>query len=86
MEMKIRALGRNVVVRSLEQKKQTESGIILSRTDEAQRGQVINVGTEVKDDEVKEGDIVLVNWKAAHKIGDDLYKLSVDEIIGVFEE
>lgn len=82
--MKIRALGRNVVVRSVEQNLKTESGIILHRTEEAQRGIVVNVGDQV--DEVKEGDVVLLNWKASHKIGDDLYKINVEEIIGVFED
>lgn len=84
--MKIRALGKNVIVRSIEQNLKTESGIILHHTDEPQRGKVVNIGSLVDDVALKEGDVVLVNWKGATKIGDDLYRLSIDDVVGVFED
>ncbi|NDB83122.1 MAG: co-chaperone GroES [Alphaproteobacteria bacterium] len=82
--MKIRALGRNVVVRVVEQDLTTQSGIVLTRASGPQRAKVLNVGTEVE--ELKEGDVVLLNWNAAHKIGDDLYKVHIDEVVGVIED
>ena len=78
----IRPLGNKVVVERIAAEKATSSGIVLQRTDEPDRAEVVSVGPEV--DEVKVGDILLVNWNEAQKAG-DLYVMPVTAAIWVFE-
>ena len=85
----LKPIKNNVIVELIEKEKVTSSGIVLSSADpvEANKGKVISVGPNV--DLVKEGDMVLPNWNAAHKAkynGTDYYIVSEDDIVLIFGE
>ena len=58
-------LADKVIVERIAAEKTTSSGIVLQRSDEVDRAEVISIGPDV--DEVQVGDIVLLNWNAAIK-------------------
>ena len=73
----------NVLLKKILTSKETESGIILRSSDEPDRGFVEQVGPEVS--EVSIGDTVILNWNKATHTEDDLYIVSVEEIIMILE-
>ncbi|NBP01948.1 MAG: co-chaperone GroES [Proteobacteria bacterium] len=81
--MKLTPLRNNVIVEKLEKDMTTSSGIILSRSDEADKAKVVAIGSEVVDVEI--GNTVLINWNKATKLVDGSYQVSVNEIVGVFD-
>lgn len=80
----MKPLKNNVVVEYVHAKKVTDSGIILTRSDEAARGKVLNIGPEVT--EVAVGEEVCVDWNTAKKIDHDTYLVSVNNIVFVYEQ
>ena len=80
--MEIRTLGNKIAIKRIAAEKATASGIVLQRTEEPDRAEVTSIGPEV--DEVKVGDVLLVNWNEAQKAG-DLYVMPVTAAIWVFE-
>lgn len=81
--MNITPLTNKIVVKRIEGSKQTESGIILQRTDEPDRAEVMAIGPDV--DEVSVGDVVLLDWNAAMKSG-DFYVTKIDSVVFVYGE
>jgi co-chaperonin GroES (HSP10) len=81
--MNIRTLGSNIAVTRIAASKETASGIILERTDEPDKALVEVIGPDVE--EVKVGDVLLVNWNEAKKAG-DYFVLPVSAAIWVFED
>jgi co-chaperonin GroES (HSP10) len=62
----------------------TESGLILSSSDEADKAKVVAVGSDVVD--VQVNDVLLINWKKAQKLDGETYRVSVEEVIAVLED
>jgi co-chaperonin GroES (HSP10) len=81
--MNIRPLKDNLVVERVEKELKSESGIILTSSDEADRAKVIAVGPEVTD--VKVGDEVLLNWQKCPAINGNIYKANIEDVVGIFE-
>jgi chaperonin GroES len=80
---------KNVIVELIEKEKVTASGIVLANPDrdEASKGKVLAIGSEVTD--VAVGDIILANWNAAKKTkheGQELYVVPEEQIVLIFEE
>jgi co-chaperonin GroES (HSP10) len=82
--MNIKPLHKNVIIERQEKDLTTESGIILQSNDEADKGLVLAIGSEVTD--VSVGDIVLINWNKASKFSDNQWKVTEEDIIAVFED
>jgi co-chaperonin GroES (HSP10) len=82
--MNIKPLHKNVIIERQEKDLTTESGIILQSNDEADKGLVLAIGSEVTD--VSIGDIVLINWNKASKFSDKQWKVTEEDIIAVFED
>ena len=64
----MKAIGKYIVVKSIEEQITTESGLLLSSEDikelRYKKGEVINPGTEV--DVIKEGDVLYFDKHASH--------------------
>ena len=80
--MDIRTLGNKIAVTRIAASKETESGIILKRSDEPDRAKVEVIGPDV--DEVQVGDILLVNWNEAVKVEGEYYVLPITGVIWVY--
>lgn len=76
--------GKNVLIERIPSAKETASGIILKSTQEPDRAKIIALGVEV--DEVSVNEIAVVNWNTATKVEDELYIISVDNIVLVIED
>jgi chaperonin GroES len=83
--MNIKPLNNNVIIKRIKKEEMTSGGIVLpgGDRDEADRAVVEAVGPDATG--VKVGDTVLVNWQKAPKIEGDLYKVIMEDIIGIFE-
>jgi co-chaperonin GroES (HSP10) len=81
--MNLTPLRNNIIIERLEKDLKTASGIILKTNDEADKAKVTAIGPEVKD--VNVDDLVLINWNKAKKIDNDVYQLSIDDVIAVYE-
>jgi len=81
--MNIRPLANKIVVSRIEGMKQTASGIILKRTEEPDRAEVLAIGPDVN--EVNVGDVVLLNWNAAIKSGEH-YVITIDQVVFIYGE
>ena len=79
----MKPLGNNVIVKRAEKNLTTSTGIILQRTDEADYGVVVNIGSDVVD--VSVADKVLLDWNKANQIDKENYKISTDNIIAIVE-
>jgi co-chaperonin GroES (HSP10) len=79
----MRPLHNKVLVKRIPGEKTTASGIVLQRSDEVDKAEVLAIGPEV--DEVSVGDIVLLDWNKAIKAGDK-YLLTVDNIVLIYGE
>lgn len=76
-------MSNKIVIKRIEGSKQTESGIILKRTEEPDRAEVLAIGPDV--DEVQVGDIVLLDWNVAIKSG-DYYIARIDGVVFIYGE
>jgi co-chaperonin GroES (HSP10) len=83
--MNIKPLINNVIIKRIKKEEVSSGGIVLpgGDRDEADRALVEAIGPDVTD--VKVGDTVLVNWQKAPKIEGELYKVIMEDIIGIFE-
>ena len=97
--MKIKPLGDNIFVESIEEEEKTKSGIVLPDTAEKERpqkGKVVYVGPGRLDEngkripiEVKKGDIVLFKKYAPDeiKVGNKEYLvIKAEDILAILEE
>jgi co-chaperonin GroES (HSP10) len=82
--MNLKPLGKKVIVERLENNKTTSGGIILTRSEDADKAKVIAIGSEV--DSVAVDDVVLLNWNAAIKTLNDCYVISIDDIVFIYGE
>lgn len=82
--MSLRPLKDNLIVEKQEKELKTETGIVLTRSDEADKAVVVAVGPEV--DGVYVGDVLLINWQKAPLIEKNQYKVSLDDVIAIFED
>lgn len=80
----IKPLRSNVIIKRMEKDLTTASGIVLKSSEDADQAKVLAIGPEVQD--VKIGDIVLVNWNKSSQIKGPLYKIAEEDIVGIFEE
>jgi len=87
--MKIKPLGKRIVVKPLKQEEKTEGGIYLPDTaskDKPQRGEVIAVGPDFKG--VKKGDkVIFAKYGGTEiKIEEEEYLiLGVDDVLAIAE-
>lgn len=83
--MAIRPLKDNIVVERIKKEEVTLGGIVLPGGDreEADKALVVAVGPEVEG--INIGDELLINWQKAPKIDEKQYKVSYEDVIGVFE-
>ena len=72
----------NVIIKRIPGSTVTDTGIILKTTLEQDRGEVVSIGPGVS--EVSIGDIVFLNWNATTKIDDEMFVVSVNEIIFIY--
>ena len=77
-------LNRSVIIERQEPNKTTESGIILQSSQEPDKAIVKYVSVGL--DEVSVGDSLLINWNKAHKVEKELYRVSIDDVVAVYEE
>jgi co-chaperonin GroES (HSP10) len=82
--MNIKPLGNKIAITRVAAEKQTDSGIVLQRSDEPDVAIVEVIGPDVED--VQVGDKLLINWNKAVKAQDELYIVTEDEVIWVYEE
>lgn len=78
----MQVLGKNVLV--LKQKAEYQGLIYGVNSDDNTRGKVMNLGADTSL--LKLGDIVLLNWNKAINVSGDLWVISEDEIVAVFED
>ena len=83
--MSVRPLKDNVIIERQEKEQVSAGGIVLPGGDRevADKAVVVAIGPEVSD--INEGDVVLVNWNKASKIDEKIYKVSFEDVIGIFE-
>lgn len=83
--MNVRPLKDNVIIERQEKEQVSSGGIVLPNGDRdvADKAVVIAIGPEVSD--INQGDVVLVNWNKASKIDEKIYKVSFEDVIGIFE-
>ena len=87
--MKMKPLGKRIVVKALEQEQKTEGGIYLPETvskEKPQQGEVTAVGDEFKG--VKIGDKVVFAKYGGTEIkieGEDYLVLGEDDVLGIIE-
>jgi len=87
--MKIKPLGKRIVVKPLKQEEKTEGGIYLPDTaskDKPQRGEVIAVGPDFKG--VKKGDKVIFAKYGGTEINikeEEYLILGVDDVLAIAE-
>lgn len=77
-------LNRSVIIERQEPNKTTESGIILQSSQEPDKAIVKYVSVGL--DEVSVGDSLLINWNKAFKVEKELYRVSIDDVVAVYEE
>ena len=84
--MSLRPLKDNVIIERIKKDEMTSGGIVLPGGDrsEADRATVISVGPDVTSIEV--GDEVLVNWNKTSAFSENGYRVTEEEIIGIFED
>ena len=87
--MKIKPLGKRVLIKQVEQEEVTKSGIVLPGTASKEKpiiGEVLAVGKDVED--VKAGDKVIFEKYSGTEVkdGDDTYLiLDMDNVLGIVE-
>jgi co-chaperonin GroES (HSP10) len=81
--MNIKPLGNRIVVERIDASKETESGIILRSTPDPDKAKVLAIGPLVNEVEVNY--IVLLNWNAAVKSGDN-YVITIDHVVFIYGE
>lgn len=77
----MRPLQNKVLVKRIPGETTTSSGIVLQRSNEVDKAEVLAIGPEVE--EVNVGDIVLLDWNKAIKAADN-YLLTVDNIVLIY--
>lgn len=75
-------LNGNVIVERVAPVKTSAGGIILQSSQEPDKAKVIATGS----DSVQIGDLLLINWNKCAKIGDDIFRIHIDDCIAVFTE
>lgn len=82
--MSIRPLKDNIIVERIKKEEVTSGGIVLPGGDreEADKALVVAVGPEVEG--INVGDELLINWQKAPKIDEKHYKVSFEDVIGIF--
>ena len=78
----MQVLGKNVLV--LKQKAEYKGLIQGVNSDDNTKGKVMNIGQDVTL--LKLADIVLLNWNKAKNVSGDLWVISEDDIVAVFED
>ena len=84
----LQPLKNKLILQLIEKEKITSTGIILTVADreEANKGKVIAIGSEVED--VQLNDVVLPDWNKAEKTKyerEDYYIISQDDIVAIFD-
>lgn len=88
--MNLRPLGDRVVIKKVEAEEKTQSGIVLpsSAKEQPQMAEVLAVGAEVKNNEVKVGDKVIFSKYGGTEIkldNEELTILKLEEVLAVVE-
>lgn len=88
--MNLRPLGDRVVIKRVEAEEKTQSGIVLpsSAKEQPQMAEVLAVGEEIKNNEIKVGDKVIFSKYAGTEVkldNEELTILKLDEILAVVE-
>jgi len=80
----MRPILNKVLVERIPGERTTASGIVLRTSEEPDKARIIGIGPDVT--EVSVGEVALINWNAASKVGSEQYILTPDNIILIFEE
>jgi len=78
----IKPLASKIAVKRIAAEKQSAGGIILQRTEEPDRGEVIALGPKVTEVEI--GDQVLLNWNGAMKAEGETYVVDIEHVIFIY--
>jgi co-chaperonin GroES (HSP10) len=79
----IKPLASKIAVKRIAATKTSSGGIILQRTEEPDRAEVVALGPKVT--EVAIGDQVLLNWNGAIKSGEaDLFVIDIEHVIFIY--
>lgn len=81
--MKLTPLNSNILVKPLKATKETDWGLILKVSQEADKAEVVAVGPTVEN--VNDGEVLMIDWNKTTKIKEDLYMINEADVIGVFE-
>jgi co-chaperonin GroES (HSP10) len=79
----MRALKSNVIVERIAGEKTTSFGFILKSSEGPDLAKITSIGSDVTEVEV--GNVVLVDWNQATQIEDDIFILSIDDVVLVYE-
>lgn len=79
--MNIQPLRDNLIITRKTPELTSSGGIILSRTDEADRAVVQFIGPDVEDAII--GDELLVDWNKAYPINKEQFKINIKDVIAV---
>ena len=77
-------LNRSIIIERQEPNKTTDSGIILRSSLEPDKAIVKYIAVGL--DEVSVGDSLLINWNKAFKVENELYRISIDDVVAIYEE
>ena len=88
--MNLRPLGDRVVIKKVDVEEKTQSGIVLpsSAKEQPQMAEVLAVGSEIKNDEIKVGDKVIFSKYAGTEIKLDKQELTIlklEEVLAIVE-
>lgn len=88
--MNLRPLGDRVVIKRVEAEERTQSGIVLpsSAKEQPQMAEVLAVGAEIKNNEIKVGDKVIFSKYAGTEVklnNEELIILKLEEVLAVVE-
>lgn len=88
--MNLRPLGDRVVIKKVDVEEKTQSGIVLpsSAKEQPQMAEVLAVGAEIKNDEIKVGDKVIFSKYAGTEIKLDEQELTIlklEEVLAIVE-
>ena len=87
--MKIKPLGKRVLVKQIEQEEITKSGIVLPRTVSKEKpitGEVLAVGKKIED--IKPGERIIYEKYTGTEVkdGEEVYLiLDIDNVLGIIE-
>ena len=83
--MNIRPLKNNIIVEKVESTRTTASGIaLISNNGEPDKAKVVAIGNDVEG--INVDDLLLVNWNKASELNNGNFRITDEDVIGVYYE